>query len=340
MVGRRVARKRVRLAGRVWNDVAQELQEALDQLFDSNDNGIPPGFYDTTPTEVTADSPGDPGLETAGWAAADHDHPVNTAAPTNPTGAAASEGSGSALMRADATVKQGIVTTLGDLLGFSTVPARIAVGTDGQVLTADSGDPLGVAWADATGGSGGGAAAILDLVESHDFAAPATSFTFSGLDGDTHELYFLVFRFIKGVAAATNIDLRPNGVITNQEMRAAYYGTAGAGTLTATAFRLSANGSAVIGWADVGHAWIDAKTGTNRTGRVNYAQAGPTTDIYELDAALVWDEKVTNITSFDVVCDQANGIGAGSYVRLYKLNKVAAGGGSSSISRLFMLMGA
>lgn len=39
------------------------------------------------------------------------------------------------------------LTTKGDLYGFSTVPARVAVGTNGQVLTADSTATNGVAWA-------------------------------------------------------------------------------------------------------------------------------------------------------------------------------------------------
>lgn len=44
------------------------------------------------------------------------------------------------------------LTTKGDLYGFSTVPARVAVGTNGQVLTADSTATNGVAWATAGGG--------------------------------------------------------------------------------------------------------------------------------------------------------------------------------------------
>lgn len=40
------------------------------------------------------------------------------------------------------------LTTKGDILGFSTVNARLAVGTNGQVLTADSGQALGIKWAD------------------------------------------------------------------------------------------------------------------------------------------------------------------------------------------------
>jgi len=42
---------------------------------------------------------------------------------------------------------------------------------------------------------------------------------------------------------------------------------------------------------------------------------------YVIDAALSWNETATNITSIDVVCDQANGIAAGSYVRLYRILK-------------------
>lgn len=46
----------------------------------------------------------------------------------------------------------GPLTTKGDLLGFGSAPARIPVGADAQVLTADSTQPLGVKWA-APGGT-------------------------------------------------------------------------------------------------------------------------------------------------------------------------------------------
>jgi hypothetical protein len=45
----------------------------------------------------------------------------------------------------------GILTTKGDLIGFSTVHARLAVGTDGQFLTADSTAGTGLKWATFTG---------------------------------------------------------------------------------------------------------------------------------------------------------------------------------------------
>jgi hypothetical protein len=46
------------------------------------------------------------------------------------------------------------LTTKGDLYGYSTTNARVAVGTNGQVLTADSTAATGVAWATAAGSSG------------------------------------------------------------------------------------------------------------------------------------------------------------------------------------------
>jgi hypothetical protein len=39
------------------------------------------------------------------------------------------------------------LTTKGDTLGYSTVPARVPVGSDGQILTADSTQALGLKWA-------------------------------------------------------------------------------------------------------------------------------------------------------------------------------------------------
>ena len=47
------------------------------------------------------------------------------------------------------------VTTKGDVQGYSSAPARIPVGTNGQVLTADSTQTLGLKWAAGGGGSSG-----------------------------------------------------------------------------------------------------------------------------------------------------------------------------------------
>jgi hypothetical protein len=71
---------------------------------------------------------------------------ASTATPTNATGTAHAQGSAQTLMRSDATIKQGIVTTKGDLLTFAAVPARQAVGADNSILEAASGQTNGLLW--------------------------------------------------------------------------------------------------------------------------------------------------------------------------------------------------
>lgn len=74
-----------------------------------------------------------------------------------------SVGSNGQVLTADSTAHKGMkwadaaagspLTTKGDILGHSTVDARVPIGTNGQVLTADSGQALGLKWADPSGGS-------------------------------------------------------------------------------------------------------------------------------------------------------------------------------------------
>lgn len=46
---------------------------------------------------------------------------------------------------------KGIQTTKGDVIGYGSAPARLGVGTDGQVLMADSGQTLGIRWGQGPG---------------------------------------------------------------------------------------------------------------------------------------------------------------------------------------------
>lgn len=55
------------------------------------------------------------------------------------------------------------LTTKGDLYTFSTVDARLPVGTDGQVLSADSAEPTGLKWVAAGGGGGSPGGSVNDL---------------------------------------------------------------------------------------------------------------------------------------------------------------------------------
>lgn len=93
------------LTGRAWPDVAHQLQDFLRRLYDSESDGIPPGFNSRMPTTVEAGvgtGLGDPGTEGSGWAAADHDHVATTGVPValDPS-SVNTEGTATELARAD-----------------------------------------------------------------------------------------------------------------------------------------------------------------------------------------------------------------------------------------------
>ena len=168
----------------------------------------------------------------------------------------------------------------------------------------------------------GAGAGMLELVESKDFGSAATSYTFSGLDGDTDEVYVLVFRVKKAVASAMNIELQPNAATTNQVSSGHFAGPSGAsGVLNNTTLRLMEDGDATNGNISAGVAVIEAKTGILRTMRCQWTVALASPAVYSAHFAGVWNETATNITSLVFIASQTNGIGTGSYARLYKLLK-------------------
>jgi len=64
------------------------------------------------------------------------------------------------------------LTTKGDIYTRSTVPARLPVGTNGQILSADSSEVTGLKWIDAPagGGGGGGLSKLTETFAFGDFA--------------------------------------------------------------------------------------------------------------------------------------------------------------------------
>jgi hypothetical protein len=70
------------------------------------------------------------------------------------------------------------LTTKGDLFGYSTTNARVPIGTNGQVLTADSTEALGLKWATAGGGG-----ANYSLLNAGGTSLSGSTVTVSGISG-------------------------------------------------------------------------------------------------------------------------------------------------------------
>ncbi len=92
------------------------------------------------------------------------------------------------------------LTTKGDLFTFTTVDARLGVGTNGQVLQADSAEATGLKWA--TPASGGGMTVISTGTLS------STGVTFSSIPGTYYNLQLSIAGFNAGGA---RLSIRVNG---------------------------------------------------------------------------------------------------------------------------------
>ena len=88
------------------------------------------------------------------------------------------------------------LTTKGDVFTFSTVDARIGVGANNTVLTADSAEATGLKWATPSSG--------MTLIKRASFSAVAnTGTTFDGMFSATYDTYLMV---VEDVIAVTEAD--------------------------------------------------------------------------------------------------------------------------------------
>jgi hypothetical protein len=109
---------------------------------------------------------------------------VNTRLPLGTANQVLRVNSGATAPEWATTADQTPLTTKGDLFGFDTADARIPVGTNGHVLTADSAQSLGVKWAAPAGG--------LTLVKTQTIGSAVSTVTVTDAFSTTYDNYKII----------------------------------------------------------------------------------------------------------------------------------------------------
>jgi hypothetical protein len=104
---------------------------------------------------------------------------VNTALPLGTANQVLRVNSGGTAPEWATTADQTPLTTKGDLFGFDTADARIPIGTNGHILTADSTQSLGLKWAAPAGG--GKVLQVVSATYSTEVNVASTTYTDTGL---------------------------------------------------------------------------------------------------------------------------------------------------------------
>ncbi len=100
------------------------------------------------------------------------------------------------------TADQTPLTTKGDLFGFDTADARIPIGTNGHVLTADSTQSLGLKWAAPSSGS-------LTLINTGGTTFTGSTTTVSSIPSTYRNLYIVILNY-KPATDGARLYLRAN----------------------------------------------------------------------------------------------------------------------------------
>ena len=112
------------------------------------------------------------------------------------------------------------LTTKGDLYGFSTLDARIPIGANDTVLTADSAQALGLKWATASAGA-------LTKISAASFSGVATTTTtFDGVFTATYNNYYIVFENM--LSSVDNADFQFAFRLSGSTLTTGYYGKSSA----------------------------------------------------------------------------------------------------------------
>lgn len=195
--------------------------------------------------------------------------------------------------------------------GDATHVAQITVDQQGHITAA--------AEVEITGGGGGGPG--WTLVEKKLITTASQDETFSGLDGNTDQVYKLIARVKNTAGADCTFTLRPNNATTNLYSAEFFAYSSTTVSQTSTDLRIWALNNNVWAQAEI---LLHASAAPNGVAAQRLYQARtawltptPVGVIGEVGGG--WNETSANITSLVIHASVASGIGAGSELCLYKL---------------------
>jgi hypothetical protein len=197
------------------------------------------------------------------------------------------------------------LTTKGDLYGYSTTDARIAVGTNGQVLTADSTAATGVAWAAAASGG---------MTQLASGTLSGASVTISSISGSYQDLLLVITNRVNATAGRAGV-IRLNGDSgTNYTMATLYSQDASAGITTPDANFMRTSGDAVSSGSSYSQENIRIYNYTNTTiHKIADIQAYANNTSATIRNVIGFYKSLSAITSITILAESGN-LTSGNYV--------------------------
>lgn len=179
--------------------------------------------------------------------------------------------------------------------------------------------------------------------DSGELGAAVTSYTISGIDGDTDVKYRLISRVVNGYNGASSCLCRINndsGANYGNQYIQGGDTTVGAGRGT-TGTNFSIGYGAALARVSMCEVLLNAKSGIVRSSikKIAYDITGTTVN-YVQAAGQSWNNTADNIISLNIYSDQTSGIGIGSRFILLKEVRIASGLRTGELDILGTLKGA